>query len=215
MTTSNKLLFAVIILLLLVILSIYFVWQIRGSFTVVRPTVSPTPGLTANPAGANTYSSERLGIEFKYTPKIQDGPEVKVTEDGDRIYIHFANAKPDTGQFIEVFSKNSNESLEASIRRQILAGFPSGDCKINVTPSNIQAGFQVAEITYPRPTNTEEPFFANAKLCNQDYDQTNGMRYFLYDPNFPEKFAFLDIGQYAIAGAGEIPWQYTVKFIND
>ena len=209
----NKFLIVIIIILALIIITGYFALQLLGNFRTSSSSPSPTPVVTQ--AGVKTYTSQALGVEFVYNPQQPNGgPQVNVKETGNKIYVYMANTQPETGQSIEVFNKNTNESLEASVRRQIFAQYPSKDCKVEVSQSNIQGGYQVAEISYPKPTATDEPWFVNANMCNVKYDQTNGMRYFLYDPKHPTKFAFLDIGQYAIFGAGEIAWQYSVTFLN-
>lgn len=178
------------------------------------PEMTPEPSASANavsatplPAGVKTYRSEALGISFEYLAA-QGEP---VIEEGGVVYVGGRD-----GQSVEVFTKKADESLEQSIRRQILANYPSSLCTIDVVPSNIMSGYQTAGIGYPESTGGDEPWFENSKLCNPDYARTNGIRYFLYTPEYPEKFFFFSIGQYAIlaepAGdGGGKTWQDTFE----
>lgn len=168
------------------------------------PTPTPAVGESV------TYTSEPLGVTFAYVQRTDYGT-VSVREEGNRIYVFPSDMEPRAGQFVEVFDKRTDETFEASIRRQILAGFPSPDCRIELARSNIYSGAWVAEISYPPQTSAEEPFWANAKLCNERYAQANGIRYFLYDDRYPDHFVYLDIGQYAIPGRDSIPWHETLR----
>ncbi len=164
--------------------------------------------------GVAVFTSKALGIRFQYVINPYEGATLKVQEIGNKVYLAAGDAAIETGQSIEMFTKRTDETFGTSIRRQILAEYPSNQCKIEVTPSNIIGGYEVAEITYPRSTNDEESWFANYELCNPKYDQVNGIRYFLYNPKFPDRFAFVSIGQYAILGHDNIPWQDTLEFIK-
>ncbi len=160
-----------------------------------------------------TYTSQKLGVKFQYNSRPDENTVVGVKESGKKIYVYVGTMAPESGQSVEVFSKHTNETLAASIRRQILANYPSPVCKVEVAPSNIRGGYQVAEISYPKSSDTEDPWFSNYRLCNPNYDQTNGMRYFLYDPKHPDTFVFLSIGQYGIPGPGQTSWQDTLTFL--
>jgi len=179
--------------------------------------VSPTPTPTSQIGVSKTFTSSDLGISFQYVKYPDANMVIGVKEEGNKVYVFMNNTVAENGQFVEVFKKDLNETFEASIKRQILANFPSSKCKIEVSPSNIYTGGYVAEISYPAPTDPNQPAWANMKLCNENYANTNGIRYFLYDPNHPDKFLYFDIGQYAIPGQGTfetnvIPWQDTIQF---
>lgn len=134
------------------------------------------------------YRSETLGVMFHHIAS------TSVERIGETAYVYFANTKREDGQFIKEFKKNPDETLEDSIRRQFLAGYP-GPCRI---ATSTDRAYIQAEIAYPELTNSDEPWFSGAKNCNPDYALTNGMRYFLYDPTKPDRFYFLSIGQYGI-----------------
>lgn len=161
-----------------------------------------------------TYTSQKLGVKFQYNAQPDATTTAGVKEVGKKIYVYAGTMVPESGQSVEVFAKRTDETLEASIRRQILADYPSPVCTIEVTPSNIRGGYQVAEISYPKSSDMEDPWFSNYQLCNPNYDQTNGLRYFLYDPKHPDMFVFLSIGQYGILAHDLVPWQDTLTFLR-
>ena len=200
-----------LIMLLAVTTAGYYVVVFRASAPVpVAPAVSVGPGQS------QLYVSKALGVAFRYIPAPIEGGSVGVKETGDTIFLSYGTLAPESGQFVEVFSKDPSETFADAIRRRILAGYPSPDCKIEVTPSSVRAGYQTAEISYPLPAdqNANQMWFANAALCNAKYDRTNGIRYFLYDPKHPDQFAYLDIGQYSIFGQDKTPWQDTLTFMK-
>lgn len=178
-----------------------------GFYVSTQDAIAPEDGVA-------TFTSKTLGIRFQYVIEPYEGATLKVQEMGNKVYLVVGDAGIETGQSIEMFAKRADETFGTSIRRQILAEYPSNQCKIEVAPSNILGGYEVAEITYPRSDDNEEPWFSNYELCNPRYDQTNGLRYFLYNPKFPDRFAFVSIGQYAILGHDNIPWQDTLEFIK-
>ena len=188
------------------------------------PNVSPTPTPSLTPAPSEqgqtedikTFTSSNLAITFEYNALSPAGQTdgIKVLESGNKVYVYPASLKPEAGQWVEVFSKSKDETFEATIRRQILANYPSKDCKINVSEAkDYPAGFMTAQISYPPPSDTSLPYWANASLCNEKYDVANGIRYFLYDPGHADKFLYFDIGQYSITARGNEPWQNTVRLL--
>jgi|GEM_PF-4455794 len=160
--------------------------------------------------GYKVYNNSQYGFEFQYPADFNGEKDVIVI--GTKFYIDGKD-----GQSVEIFKKDADETLEAAIKRIILANYSSPDCKIEIKslPANSYRGeYIVANISYPAPSNAQDPYWVNAPLCNQDYARTNGIRYFSYDPLIPNKFAFFDIGQYAITIDAEnsVPWQNTFKF---
>jgi hypothetical protein len=166
-----------------------------------------------NPADSKTYKNNQYGFQFLY-PEKKSPQNVYITE-GNKVYV---NIKGGT-QSVEIFSKDENESFESAIKRIILKNFPSTDCKVEIgtiSANNYHGQYQKAEISYPAPINSADPFWKNSALCNSAYDKTNGLRYFAYDPSIPDKFAFFDVGQFAITISenSSIPWQDTFKFTD-
>jgi len=159
---------------------------------------------TNQPTGSKMYISQSFGLSFTY-----NASQAKIKETSTRIYVYFTGSDPLQGQWVEKFNKLRSETFRQSIRRQILANFTSPGCTIEISSSTEPSGYEVAQIGEP-PAGTDNPSWANAPLCNQTYDETNGIQYFLYDPNHPDHFYFFSIGQYGIPATDLIDWQGTV-----
>ncbi|OIO52817.1 hypothetical protein COY93_04930 [Candidatus Uhrbacteria bacterium CG_4_10_14_0_8_um_filter_58_22] len=171
------------------------------------PSQAPTPIPSSNPVGVETFSSQKLGVTFNYL-KSQGSP---VIEDGDKIYVGGKD-----GQWVQEFSKNSDDDLKAAIRKKFLVGISEQDCPVvdrtsdmeNIATAEIKFGFQITDLGDPR---------IEASPCPEGYRATNGIRYFWMDKSHPDKFFFFSIGQYAIlaepaqTGGGEKTWQETFE----
>lgn len=175
-------------------------------------TVNTAAGVvTGTPAAQTTavqksirgqYRSAALGVAFTYDPTTTG-----VLEQGSSIYVYSLGGNPLQGQRLDMFPKQSGESLEQAIRERILAGYDERSCAVE---ASTQGAYMQAEITYPAPSDPSAPFWQNAPLCNAAYDRAGGIRYFLYDSGHPDRFYFLDLGQYAIAAPSGQPWQDTI-----
>lgn len=151
--------------------------------------------------GVKTYTSQKLGVSFKYSD-----PDVKVTEIGNKIYVHGNAMKPEEGQSVEIWSKPAEQSIEAAVKSKILVNAPA-KCVVetNKSFSGAQSNFIGAVITTADIQKNlgnlgSDEFFENIKGCPVDYSVTNGARYFAMDTKHPSKFMFFSIGQYAING---------------
>ncbi len=165
-----------------------------------------------------TYRSKKLGITFQYEDTIssQFADKVYVKEMNNKICITFVinDEICSNGQFVEVFTKDPNQTLEDAIRSKLLEGKSETDCLITPyqTSHTLPSTFKTVEISYPTDENTDmETLFKKQQACNEQYARTNGMRYFLEDTKHPSKFLFFSIGQYGIpAGKGKV-WQDTIQ----
>jgi hypothetical protein len=164
----------------------------------------PASTSTTARTGLQAYRSNALDLSFSY-----NASDTGVLEEGDTLYVYPFTVKPTEGQWIKRFSKLSSETLAQSIGRQILAGFSTSTCSIEITAGN--RGYERAEISYPLPAGPNESPLGHEAQCNEKYDKTNGIRFFLYDPNHPDRFYFLSIGQYPILAASGTAWQDTIK----
>ncbi len=207
-----------IILAVVLIAGVYLYYNLTSK-EADQETLSPTPSpvVTANP-NIKTFSSPDLGIEFQYNFAPYEDITILVKQERNKVYVYPSNfSNYLAGQRVEVFSKETGETFEASIRRQILAGYPWPDCKIEITQISGKSNLFKAEISYPMPIDQENynPW-VNMDKCNKNYDKANGIRYFYYDSNFPDKFLYFDIGQYGIPGneKGDIAWQDTIKLLS-
>lgn len=208
---SRYVLGAVVVVLAVGVIAFIYVDNFFGQEAAENSEASPSP---SSVSGVSTFTSHELGVSFKYLSEQDPGLPTKVTQVGDKVYVSVGDMSVESGQSLEVFTKPAEQSFADAIRDQILASFPSTDCTVEASPSNIQGGYWVAEIGYPMAADADVPFWENAKLCNEKYDKANGIRYFLYDPSHPTKFLFVDIGQYFIQGPNSIPWQHSITFID-
>lgn len=184
------------------------------------PTNKVTEGLPVIP-GSTVFTSELLGISFRHAATIEDTtPKTAVAtlEAGNKVYVYIGNTKPESGQYVEVFTKDKSDSFEEAINKQFLKGISSADCFVKiVADKKLSANFTKAIITYPVPTDSDQPAFTYGDKCPSPYTSKGGIAYFLYDNNYPEKLLFFSIGQYAIdaqSGKSDTFWQETIRIIK-
>lgn len=212
-----------LILLLVFFVGIVLFWKYRpltqslkvsgGIFTTAEPTLKaslkPSP---VTVGGENIYTSSVLGISFVY-PKQNGNNKIFVFAEGNKICVTY-NASDQNckmGQFVEVFEKGTNETIQEAIQTQFLKDKDLSKCRVTLlTKTNYPANFVKAEITFDINGDMEQ-MWEMTKYCSQDYGMTNGMRYFLMDKNHPTKLMFFSIGQYVISNDDGTPWQETVS----
>lgn len=174
-------------------------------------TPTPTPTVQANP-NANVFSSAKLGISFDYAKLAYDSKKVGVKEEGNKVYIFMEGTDPNSGQWVEVFSKSKTDSLTDAIKKKFLVGYPEADCQVEEksAPPN-----QTAQIVVPAdPGEGMDTLSAKWEKCPATYTSTNGLSYFLMNQDHKDKFVYFSIGQYGIpSGTGDVPWQDTIKFL--
>lgn len=164
------------------------------------------------------FVSTKLGISFNYKLD-KENLDNGIFEKGNIVYVYpktvKGNNNPEEGQFVEVFDKSVNESFQDAIKRIILDKYPSKFCIVSTYENSVGPKELIfATIKYPPPTNPEsDPFWSNAKMCNSSYAESNGIRYFAYDPKYPDRFFFFDIGQYAIITADGKLWQQSFEVL--
>ncbi len=155
------------------------------------------------------FTSERLGISFDYSSdkRESENNEVAVFEQNNRVYIYlpYLNESFDpedtTEQFVEVFYKEPSESMEEAIKKTVLKDYPFSGCtleKIELDSATAKESLEYYNISYPSISNEVadlDEMLADAEKCNPQYSTTNAIRYFVYDPNFPERFFFFNLGQ--------------------
>lgn len=234
------LIIAAVILLLLAGAGMYYAGRKTASpvVTKITPTVEPSPVPTTpmsspteeQPQDPNikTYTSAKLGVTFRYQEKNETVPDkVLVKEAGNKIYVYTDSSwqkdetkKMEAGQFVEVFPKSAQDSLDEAIKKSILQGYNPGDCFVvdgskNITNAIGKSHFIAREISYPKSNDPNDPLsIGNFNKCPGAYSQTNGMRFFLADTQHQTKYLFFSIGQYAISADGGLTWQDTIRFLE-
>lgn len=189
------------------------------------PTKTPTPNATpttptyTNP-NVKTFTSIDLGIRFSYLEKQETPGTIGTKQVGNKVYVYDTKYPADQGQYVEVFTKEKGDTLEAAIGKIFLKDYPPADCfaeKISdpVAKQKTPTSFVFAHITFPANENDGmEERFAKAEKCPKTYTETNGIAYFLTDTNHPTQFVFFSIGQYAIGGPNNTTWQNTIEFLR-
>lgn len=169
----------------------------------------------------NKYTSEELGISFYFlgedTYKNAKNPIITgqtVQRQGNKVYIYSPGEEddPTIGQSVEMFKKDPQKSLSLSVEEEFLSGYNREECftkQIQDDRKLLEKGFEIVEIRYPiDESNTDDPFWINAENCPEGYTTTNGISYFAMHKDYPDRYFYFSIGQYAIFGDAESnAWQ--------
>lgn len=173
-------------------------------------TVLSSPTLTPS---THTFVSADLGISFQYL--VAQGSDLQVKEIGDKVYVYPRGSDPLTGKYVEVFSKSANMTLIQAIQEKFLSNIASRNCTVkvgsNLSPSNPK--YQYARISIMNTTSKIYP-------CPPVYTEqwSNGIDFFVMDPNHPTKYAFFSLGQdsilatYPTPGVTPMTWDDTLTF---
>lgn len=182
------------------------------------PSVPPTVSPETIP-GRKTFTSNKLGLTFSYLESNNSGFQtITVKEAGNKICVTYDvnDANCSKGQYVEVFQKSPADTIEQAITKRFLANYSSNECyalKDNrYSNLNYPASYETAVISFPKPTNTDGPWWEIGSKCPQTYTESNGMAYFLEDKNHPDKLLFFSIGQYAIDAGNNKTWNQTLQF---
>lgn len=190
--------------------------------TVIPPTNIPdTEQPTAEPTspGIIVFNSKTLGISIHFA-RSDNGAEFAAREIGDKVYVYMKSTQPESGQWVQTYSKPSKTSLEDAIRMQVLQGYSLNDCLVKLVSdpnkgsgAAVLPGIQYAMITLPQsPDDDMAAIQAKAEKCPQPYAAVGGLAYFMATSAAPDRFVFFSIGQYMIPAEQNRPWQTTLKF---
>ncbi len=211
-----------IAVLVLVAVAAALVWEINkpwesGNF--ISPTIEITPIVTPTTTPdqtVKTFNSTTLGLGFQYIAS-QGDPIVTV---GNKVYV---GGK--TGQSVEEFTKDPQDALTVAVQKKFLPGTLKDKCPVSSQMVSFEGGatqtdFEKVSINFNfTPTGLDDPRIESSP-CPEQYRATNGVRYFMMDKNHPDRFFFLDIGQYAIMAEPGTPdgtkktWQDTFRVFN-
>lgn len=173
-----------------------------------------------------THTSKKLGISFKYFQyeKALSPIKVKETEDKVHLYINYLPNEPDDpigGNYLEVFTKDPNISLEKAVSEKFLIGYSKDDCE--VVPKRLSQDyirytpeFEYVYINVPgiNPDDTLAVKQEKTNRCPVGYTYFNSISYFVMDKKHPDKYAFVNIGQSSFLSYPGIGWYLTLQF-ND
>ncbi len=187
---------------------------------------NPAPAAPTLTATAKTFKSEKLGIQFTYESRPFPNVEVTTTEVGNKVYLHTTKEKPEQGKSIEVFTKDPKLTFKQAIEQMFLKNYSPQNCYVEEVPQDpLDArpdNYMFAGISYPAPTEPGAPFWQNGNKCPQPYSKTNAVQYFMYNPDVPNKFTFLTLGQDSITTDGVVPaagqnpadWSGSIRIVN-
>jgi len=182
-----------------------------------QPTIPPASYTeSTNITGQKRYTSPQLGISFLYLSSSQ-GSSFGVKEISNQVYLYDLNYEYDSGQYLEVFTKESDQTLKEAIEQTFLEGYTADKCIATVSPASGEypSNYIEGNITVPGEFTDIEEMALKWQECPQPYVRTNGISFFLMDGDKPDKFVFFSIGQYAIlAGPGDLTWQDTIVFLD-
>lgn len=160
-----------------------------------------------------TFTSQDLGISFVYASGPQD-QRVLIKEIGTRVYLYVAylhmTDKPEDGKFIEVFSKDPNQSLIEAVRNRFLQGYNPSTCPViparlrNGTANTAREYVQITTMPHAN-TNSGPKEMAFINQCPKTYTTSSltGNSYFMMDPKHPDKYVYFVLGSDDFLAA---PW---------
>lgn len=196
--------------------------QNADKLSSVESTATPTPSIADEGISyEKEYVSEKLGIKFTYstiTDPTYKWP-VRVVEEGNRIQIQYQpnGGEFTTGQFVDVFEKDPEDTLETAIQKSVLSGYSLDDCLIVTNPGDqMDSGARFAVINVPNQQNLEfDKVFELASKCPSDYTVTNFFAFFYSNPIHKDKLLYFSLGQEGstVLKNGK-EWYQTVEFVN-
>lgn len=167
--------------------------------------------ITADPKNPSIliYTSYALGIEFKY---LQDGgvgfSSLRPYENGNKIYF-------DNSNYIRVFDKSPEETIEQALRKAIPEQFNSEYCTLVQYPYDKNAGSIIWDerISVSEFGNDMAPGAGLKSVCNPTMSLV-----FKTDPAFPTKVYYINYETQAVSfwadEAHTVPWWKTARLIK-
>lgn len=170
--------------------------------------------LSKKEAETKIYYSDKLGVGFTYLSYTPSTP-IKVIESGSKIEF--------IGRTVEVFTKDSNISLEQAIKDRFLQEYNPSDCFVKTYETSEQklSNYISAEISFPPASDPDAPWWQNSDKCPQYYSQTNAAQYFLMNKDVPGKYLFVRVGQEPGASDGtpratdgDFGWSHSIRILK-
>lgn len=178
---------------------------------------SPTP----RPAEKVTFSSSSLGIAFDYAPTL-GGDTLATQVEGDKVYVYDTRLPYAQGEYVEVFTKDPQQSIQQAIAQIILHGYNPDNCSLGAVHgagTYYPPSYQIASIQYNDSSSNPQDGWPpqDPSVCPAQYTTTAGVSYFLMDTSHPSKLLFFSIGQTPISASSDptdqMAWQDTVRFL--
>src|SRR5438105_2178426 len=72
-----------------------------------------------------TFTSHDLGIRFTYAAStdVNGGIPVNALQEGNKVYVYETDQRPESSMYVEIFPKNSADSITDAIKKRILQGY--------------------------------------------------------------------------------------------
>jgi hypothetical protein len=230
-------LFAILgLILIFIVLAInkysafYSAFKIPTQSISYVPVVTDTPDLTLSLTPmptwvpiVKTFTSNDLGISFDYVEPYNQ--PIHITEVGNKVYLNVRQDEPPLGKYVEVFLKNSTDSLSEAVRKQFLQGYSIQNCP--VVPANLEKSYfenstyQYIQITIPLANSYQEGMQLEQKCPpTYTYNRRSGIVYFMMDTSHSGKFVFFNLGQDNFLGKPTpsndttTTWDRTIKVLQ-
>lgn len=213
---------------IVILVGCLFVSQVGRSSPSRSAAVTVTPRHTATsasasptPAQAATFTSSSLGIAFDYAPTL-GGDALATQAQGDTVYVYDKRLPYTQGEYVKVFTKDPQQSLQQAVTQIILQGYDPANCLLgdaHGAGTYYPASYRTVSIYYNETSSDPQAGWPpqDPSLCPAQYTVTTGVSYFLMDTSHPDKLLFFSIGQIPIAAsanpANQMAWQDTVRFL--
>lgn len=162
-------------------------------------------------ARTSTLTSDVLKVSFDFQNK-KNGYSVVTERSGNKISINSTDKSGDKAQFLELFTKKPDETLESAIKRVFLDGVPSTFC--NFKGIDIEYSFFESDYVFG---SIEAGVNVKSEQCPTPYTNNplTGKRFFIYNPKILDRFGFVYIGNEFIAGSStDNQWFETIKLLE-
>jgi hypothetical protein len=214
------------ILIALLLIALLFLWiklfgfqkilnegQVTSEPVILQPQVPETPIETKTPStltgslenqNLRTFTSYELGLRFSYLEKTPKLSVATVPKEEDTTVI-FGD------QTIEFFEKDPEQSLEEAIVEHFGVGDEFPECSVLLTEGRTALlQFKTAELRVPTFIDSSDV------RCPEEYFSMEEVRFFFFDPKFPDRFYFLSLGKNpgAFAPNGKDGWFKTLEVIS-
>lgn len=181
------------------------------------------------------YSSKNLGVQFSYAKEgVYGALKISPVEYGNRISLVEAGNLSDITEYLEVYSKDSKQSLVDAVNKQFIIGKPNknqncialskNDTSVEITDKRISTEDKALFIKGSGLNKTK--YLGMKDFCVSVWDSSNSLTHtneaymfpFYIDPSFPDRFYYINHATQATPPRGTsdkkyIPWTETVKLI--
>jgi hypothetical protein len=190
------------------------IWIAVPAYSAIRDflwwrSVAPVPATLRAHSGTAVLETPE-GTLYRYAPadlpvafEYQSTPQLPITvlRNGNRFCLTADQSDRACayGEALEVFTKPWWQSPEEAIRKATIPKSDRDTCWVERIQPPIAAPRTYAyyRIAYPEPRDPDRVWYSSeeAERCPGRYRRTNQIRYFAYDPHYPDTVLFFDLGQ--------------------